>query len=412
MRKRTVLLIVSLFATALAAQPLTVGTMPADAAGYSNLVAGTESFVNLINWANAAGTVDRVTVLWATTATCANAFKVVFLRNNLSSVSGFTVVAVRGPFSVSDGRNTVTLSPPVTVAQYDLIGIVQLQPVSACGSVRAEFVPYAAGGYRLTTTGDISLAGTLGGTSNYSAGAVMAAVAYNSANDPLLVRVLPAAGAVAGSGAFFRTSLQMLNTSDTTISGKLVFHPAGQSASPGNPSLPFTLGRGTSLSYPDVVTAMSASGLGSLDVFTDGGVVPLITARVYSDGGSNGTSGFTEDALAPSHASTFVSHGVLFLPSDTTNFRTNIGIRTLDGGAKLSIGLYDASGNLVTARSNVPYAPNYFEQATAQQFTGASTLPPGGYIAISYGFPGAAFVYATVTDNRTQDSSMRGAGPY
>ena len=58
------------------------------------------------------------------------------------------------------------------------------------------------------------------------------------------------------------------------------------------------------------------------------------------------------------------------------------------------------------------YAGNYFEQATAQQFTGASTLPAGGYVNINFSSSSASFVYATVTDNRTQDSSMKVAGPY
>ena len=71
----------------------------------------------------------------------------------------------------------------------DLIGIVQLQPVASCGGLRATYVPTPVNGFELTTSGDISLAGTLGGSSNYAPGQVMAAIAYNSANDPLLVRV-------------------------------------------------------------------------------------------------------------------------------------------------------------------------------------------------------------------------------
>ena len=53
------------------------------------------------------------------------------------------------------------------------------------------------------------------------------------------------------------------------------------------------------------------------------------------------------------------------------------------------------------------YAGNYFEQATGQQFTGASTLPAGGYVNINFSSSSASSVYPTVTDNRTQDSSMR-----
>ena len=62
---------------------------------------------------------------------------------------------------------------------------------------------------------------------------------YNS--DPLLVKVLPAAGAVQGFGAFFRTSLQLFNASNAAMTGKLVFHKAGQSAADSDPSLAFTI---------------------------------------------------------------------------------------------------------------------------------------------------------------------------
>jgi hypothetical protein len=368
----------------------------------------------LLNITSTGGTVDRATVMWSANPTvqCANAFKVVFLSGGPSS---FSVDAVRGPFTVAAGRNTVTLSPPVTLSASttEMLGIVQLQPSATCGNLNFANVPNSMG-YSLITAGDISTNGKPGTPAIYATGNVMAAVAYNSADEPLLVRVLPAAGAVQGSGAFFRTSVQLLNDGATPITGKLVFHPQGQSASPGDPSLAYTLPKFGTLSFPDVVTNMGASGLGSLDVRADGGMTPIVTARVYSDGGSAGTSGFTEDALDPGNALTYLSHSVLFIPADTTNFRMNVGVRTLGSGLQgLEIDTYSAAGNLVAQRLNVSFPPNFFQQFTAQQFTGAATLPAGGYISLTVQQPSSnVFIYGTVTDNRTQDSSMKVAGVY
>src|SRR5262249_42959952 len=175
---------------------------------------------------------------------------------------------------------------------------------------------------------------------------------------------LPAAGAVQGATAFFRTSLQLQNTTSTSINGKFVFHKAGQSAAPGDPSLSFTAAPGQVLSYPDIITTMGSSGLGSLDVLTTGGVLPFVTARVFNDGGSAGTSGFTEDAVSPDETVDLSTHGYLVIPPDLTNYRMNIGVRTLDSGATLNIVLYGANGTVRATRNGVTYPPNYFEQVS------------------------------------------------
>src|SRR5258706_5913835 len=92
------------------------------------------SYVNLTDFATAAGTVNKASVYWS--RACTAAFKVVFLRTGFTTNSSFTVVATRGPFNSVDGRNDVTLIPPVALAFGDLIGVVQLQPLTICGSRR------------------------------------------------------------------------------------------------------------------------------------------------------------------------------------------------------------------------------------------------------------------------------------
>jgi hypothetical protein len=398
-------IVVILFAASLAAQPLSVGTQIVDQGGTATITnGGPVTYVNLSNGATAAGTVNKATVGWS--ATCSNAFKIVFLRNNFGSLAGFTVVATRGPFNATGGRNEVTLTPPVTLALGDLIGVVQLQNLATCGSVRTQSFASNSVGYNLVTTVDMSVSGgTIGSSTVYGSGFGIGVVAYNS--NPLLVRILPAAGAAPGATAFFRTALQMLNPTSTTITGNLVFHKQLQPAAPGDPSLAFTLSPGQAVSYADVITSMGTSGVGSLDVVTNGGNAPIVTARVFSDAGSAGTSGFSEEGVSPNDALDFFSRGILLIPSDLTNFRMNIGVRTLDTGAVLDVTTLDSAG-VSRASRTVTYGANVFDQQPVATFTGASSVPPGGWIVITFNtFGGRAFVYSSIIDNRTSDSTFR-----
>lgn len=403
--RTTFAILVILFAASLAAQPLTVGTQIVDLGGTATITnGGPVTYVNLSDGATANGTVNKATVAWS--ASCSNAFKIVFLRQSFQSVAAFTVVATRGPFNAVNGRNEVTLSPAVNVNQGDLIGVVQLQAVATCGSVRTQSFPDNTG-YNLVTTADMSTTGgTIGSSTVYSSGLTIGAIAFST--NPLLVRILPAAGAVQGATSFFRTSLQMLNPTSNTISGSLVFHKQLQPAAPGDPSLPFTLTPGQTISYADVLTSMGTSGLGSLDIVTNGGNAPIATARVFSDGGTLGTSGFSEEGVSPNAALDFFSRGILLIPADLTNFRMNIGVRTLDTGATLDVATYDSAGTLKGTRTLPAYGPNVFDQVPVATFTGLSTVPPGGYILIGFNvFGGRAFVYSSVIDNKTSDSTYR-----
>ncbi|MBV8545153.1 MAG: hypothetical protein JO093_17130 [Acidobacteria bacterium] len=405
--RTTFAILVILFAASLAAQPLTVGTQIVDAGGTATITSsGPVTYVNLFAGATKAGTVNKATVGWS--AACSNGFKIVFLRQNFNSVAAFTVVASRGPFNAVKGRNEVTLSPPVSVSQGDLIGVVQLQSLAACGSVLTQSFADPRTGYNLITTADMSTTGGTisGGSSNYSPGYAIEAIAYDT--NPVLVRVLPAAGAAPGATAFFRTSLQMLNATTNTIAGNLVFHKQLQPGSSSDPSLPFSLAPGQSISYPDVVTSMGTTGIGSLDILTNGGDAPIATARVFSDGGTAGTSGFSEESLSPDAALDFFSRGILLIPSDLTNFRMNIGVRTLDTGATLDVFTYDSGGTLRATRTLPAYGANVFDQMPVATFTGMSSPPPGGYILIAFNvFGGRAFVYSSVIDNKTSDSTFR-----
>jgi len=79
---------------------------------------------------------------------------------------------------------------------------------------------------------------------------------------------------------------------------------------------------------------------------------------------------------------------------------------SLHTGATLNIVMYDANGVVRSSRNGVTYPPNFFEQVSVSQFTGASTIEPGGWIVINVS-SGTAFVYSSVIDNRSSDSTFR-----
>lgn len=404
LRHAWLVLALSFLSFPLAAQNVTVGRLPAATSGTTTLPGATvETYVDLAHPAAASGTLIKASVDWSR-ACAANAFKILFIRPGPTFTFGsFTVVAQRGPFPAVAGRNDITLSPPVAVQQSDMIAIVQLQPIATCGTV-TNAVLSGGVGTTVMTNGDISISGAFGTPALVNVGVTIAAMATSS--DTTLARIVPAAGATPGAGgAFFRTALQLLNQTNTAMSGRLVYHPQGASAGPGDASLPFTLAAGQTLSFPDVISAMGQSGLGSLDIVTTSGSSPIVTARIFNDAGSAGTSGFTEEALAPDELLQSFQSGVLVLPSDTTNFRMNVGVRTLDAGATISISWLDASGGFRGTRTQT-FPPNYFIQQSVASFTGATDLQADWQLFVQV-TAGSATVYGSITDNRTNDSSMR-----
>ena len=391
-----------------AAQQLTMGAMPPDvfSSGFAFDNAPV-SVIDLAHTATADGTITRASVQWS--QACSGAFKIVFLANFVGNLNSYTVRAVRGPFDAAAGRNDVAINPPVQVSQGDRLAIVELKPYSTCGALSIGTVQRASGAI-LTTNADISATGVVGSFATVDSIDAYGMIAYDS--NPLLVSVVPGAGATQGNGAFFRTALQLQNLSSTAsffpgspIDGQIVFHPAGQSASAGDPSLHFTLQPGQVTSYPDVITTIGTSGLGTLDVVTTGGT-PVVSARVFSDGGAAGTSGFNEEGLPPDHALGFFQRGTMIVPADLTNYRMNVGIRTVGGPVQVNIDSYGPDGHHLNQRT-VTYAANYFEQVPVNTFAGV-TVPAGATIAVFVkSVTGSIFVYQSITDNRTQDSAIR-----
>ena len=222
----------------------------------------------------------------------------------------------------------------------------------------------------------------------------------------LETRILPVVGSTAGVGeSFFRTSVQLHNSTDSSMTGQIVFHPSGSSGSAADPLLAYTLAPGQTQSIADLLPALGRSGLGSADIEVTAGGVPTATVRVFNDAGAAGTTGFTEEAMRSEEALRPGQSGVLLLPADPTSFRFNLGVRTLEAGAAATLTLRDASGAVVAI---VPRGlpGTYHEQLSAAAFLGVSSLPAGGSISISV-VSGAAIFYGATVDNVTGDPSLQ-----
>src|SRR5260370_58702 len=99
------------------------------------------TLVDLTHPATADGTLTTASVKWAARS-CTSAYKVKFLRpSDTFSLTTYTLVAERGPFTSQPGFDILSLTPPVDVKQGDLIAVTSLVSFSTCGSPAAYSAP-------------------------------------------------------------------------------------------------------------------------------------------------------------------------------------------------------------------------------------------------------------------------------
>jgi streptogramin lyase len=218
--------------------------------------------------------------------------------------------------------------------------------------------------------------------------------------------ILPVVGSTPGaSGSFFRTSVQLHNPTSSAISGRIVFHPSGSAGSDSDPSLSYSLAPGQTQFIPDLLPAMGRSGLGSADIVASESA-PAASVRVFNDAGAAGTTGFTEEAMRPQDALAAGRQAVLVVPADLTAFRFNIGVRTLEEGASITLTTRDAGGALLDSATR-SFPAVYHEQQAADLFRhGHHETPPGGSVTVVV-HSGSAIIYGATVDNRTGDPSLQ-----
>jgi len=383
--------LLALLAIPAAAQNVVVGSQSLyGASAHVNLSAVT--YIDLSHPATADGTVTTASVLWLVHS-CTGAFKVKLLRpSNPLLLASFTLVAERGPFNAAAARNQVVLTPPVDVKQGDLIAVTSLVAESTCGSPGTWS---STGSATMQINGDVS-SGAFNGV--YLRNSALAARATDTAD--VLEGVLAAAGSLQGSaGSFFRTSLQIACPGGGTCSGRIVYHPAGSSASPADQAYPYTVSGGGALSYADIVQTMGKSGLGTIDVISNNGFPPLVTARIYNDAGANGTSGFMEEMIRTGDVLHAGDSALLLTPADLTAFRVNIGVRTLSGPASINI------QHGFRLQSDQDFPANTFQQFPLSAFGGAD--PVANEQIYLYVNSGDVVIYESTIDNKTNDSSIK-----
>jgi hypothetical protein len=216
-------------------------------------------------------------------------------------------------------------------------------------------------------------------------------------------RILPIAGSTAGAfGSLFRTTVQLHDGGDAATHGRLVFHPAGRSGSASDPSVEYTLSAGETLALADVVARMGVSGVGSIDIVSDG-AMPLAVARVYNDGAEHGTTGLSFASVDPADALRAGQSGVIFVPSDLAKLRLNIGIRTL-GDTSMTAAIRSASGATLVTRS-LHLGADTMQQTGAADLL-AFTFTGGETITFTID-QGSAIVFGATTDNTTNDPAVQ-----
>jgi hypothetical protein len=222
---------------------------------------------------------------------------------------------------------------------------------------------------------------------------------------------IPVAVSTPGAfGSLFKTSVQLLNpNSSATISGHFVFHPAGVSGSPADPTLGFSLGPLQTFAWNDIVAAMGQSGAGSLDVYSSQGAAAVVAiTRIFNDGGTAGTTGFNEPMVHPyelTGGAGITVTGFLIGPADTSKFRMNIGVRTLDTPVDVTVVVTDGTGATLTTLTK-SYPANFFEQKTSADFLGGLVLGNNNSIQITF-TGGELILYGAVADDITNDPSAQ-----
>lgn len=210
--------------------------------------------------------------------------------------------------------------------------------------------------------------------------------------------IVPVVASVPGAfGSRFTTSMQISNPHPFAISGRLVVHPAGASASAGDPSTPYSLAPFATSAVDNLI----ASGAGSVDVLAAVGDAPAIVTTMIDATTTNRLQIPTVDVA---HAITAGMRGTLITPADASRQRFNIGIRSLGAGANLTMRLHDNTGAVV-ATVDRAFGPDYFQQFAFADLLGVAQ---GANQSISFEVTsGSAIVYGSAVDNTSGAMSLQ-----
>jgi len=301
---------------------------------------------------------------------------------------------------VTGGLQKVFLAPGFPVEAGDLIGISVVRADCGAPYLNAENPAFRTAIFDQTIHSDVSLCDA------FDVRLSLELEASGGADD-VYAGTIPGAGSAAGqSGGNFKTSVQLTNAGIFPIAGRLFFHPISQGA---DSALSYALDSFQTVSYPDIVEAMSTTGLGSIDLFTSSGYAPLVSTRVFNDQGVAGTAGFSEPFVQPDDdfllSGDARDTGVLVGPEDVARFRYNFGVRAFASGASMEILVFnpDGQGILHVTRT---FAPDQFVQLSAKDFLRGTDITANQSFRIDI-TAGSALVYGVTIDNTTNDTAFR-----
>ena len=235
-----------------------------------------------------------------------------------------------------------------------------------------------------------------------AAGTAVANYILANALQPVHGIVPVVASAPGALGSSYKTAAGLHNPSASSISGTVIFRRQGVPGSSADPTFAYTLLPYETFDYADFLGAIGQTGLGSLDVVATTGAIPVTEARIYntSDPAANGAR---EDLVFPEEALLPGLGGTLIAPADLSRYRYNIGVRTLSGGAAMTVTIRDKKG--ASRRSfSVAYPGDFFFQLSANAFLGLSLQAEDSvrFVLTS----GRAIVYGATADNTTQEPEI------
>ena len=232
--------------------------------------------------------------------------------------------------------------------------------------------------------------------------------------DPALIAfsrraIVPVVGSGPGAeGALFKTTLRLL-ASAAGQRGTLYFRPAGKVASADDPSMRYSfVFAGESLRHDDIVAAMGATGIGSIDIVPDAdsiASVPIVGVRLYNET-PNGTFGTSSEAVYPFD---YLRPPRLRVEVPDSRFRLNIGIRTLSK-VKMQALVFSSPRGAPLDEIEAEFPADVMVLKSAEEFLNFRLkLEPGNVIDI--GFGGSVIPFFTITENRTNDPTLVIATP-
>jgi len=413
MRPKSALLyfIVSLFAFGTAAQTLTIGN-PWAGQDYG-WPYGEGTFIDLVNPAQADGVITRVGFALGVmdfSSDCPDVAAIKFFREvDQGYGTGLTLIAERAPVSYFGDYATVAIDPPVRVLKGDLIGIRLL---TNCG----QLISIKGQGRYLQYPENIT------GTVPYEAGregsGSLVVWGTGSAGDRV-VGILPVVGSAPGlRDSHWMTSLQLMNPSTMATTGRLIFRRSQTPGSEADSSMSYALAPGETKTFDDIMFAMNETGVGSIDLASDDGVVPIAVTTIFNDAVGAGNFGLMDMAVDPEDHSQRAAgeegHGTCVLRNGDSGFligpasagraRFNIGVRTLGDGAVIEAKLLTSSGSVLGSVTR-EYPPNFMEQMGVGTYFALPVI--GGETVRVTVRSGSAIVYGSTVDNGTNDPAIQ-----